>query len=79
MTDFPPDRCPLCARPNACALAAGATCADCWCSRTTIDPAALARLPAAAIGVACLCADCARGLSSPAAPGSDRCDARPDP
>jgi len=34
----------------------------CWCTGVDIDPAQLARIPAAAVGVACLCPACARGV-----------------
>ncbi|MFT3718572.1 cysteine-rich CWC family protein [Pseudorhodoferax sp.] len=59
-----PARCPLCGALNTCAMAAGAPAAraaDCWCMRTPVAPAALARLPAERRGLACLCPRCAQG------------------
>ena len=64
-TAFAPDRCPLCGEPNGCAMAAGAsgsesTCAQpCWCVNARFSPELLARVPAAAQRVACICARCA--------------------
>jgi hypothetical protein len=37
----------------------------CWCATVTIDAAALARIPPALQGVACLCARCAAGGPTP--------------
>jgi hypothetical protein len=55
-----PARCPLCGSPNRCALAAGAPAAGpCWCAGRVIPADRLARVPAAARGVACICAACA--------------------
>ena len=58
MTD--PGTCPLCGRPNACALASA--CGDkkdCWCRRVEIPRAVLDSIPAEAAGVACVCRECA--------------------
>lgn len=55
-----PNRCPLCGRSNACAVAEGA--AKCWCFDLKIPDEAMARIPESARGEACLCADCARGV-----------------
>lgn len=52
-----PARCPLCTQPNACQIAAGS--ASCWCFDATVSAAVLARVPAAAQGVACVCRGCA--------------------
>jgi hypothetical protein len=53
--------CPLCRRPNGCAVAAGAAAATpCWCVGARLDAAALARATAADGGSACVCAACAR-------------------
>ncbi|WP_198972070.1 cysteine-rich CWC family protein [Xylophilus sp. ASV27] len=69
----PPDpadarHCPLCGAPSLCAAevarAAGTAPPDCWCFHLpAVDAAALARIPAAARGRACLCARCAAGAS----------------
>lgn len=73
MTTVDPKRCPLCGEPNACAAAAaaagGGSCGDCWCFHAKVADTALAQIPAAARGVACVCARCAA-----APPGSDRGD-----
>lgn len=55
--------CPLCAQPNACAAACGdaARAAECWCMQARIAPEVLARVPASARGLACVCARCAQG------------------
>jgi len=66
--DIDPARCPACGGDNRCALAprgsipqrgSNAQCGDCWCARVVITSAALARIPAPARGVACLCPTCA--------------------
>jgi hypothetical protein len=58
-----PARCPLCAQPNACGAAAGRD--TCWCFDASLAPEALARIPARAIGVVCICAKCGRGELPP--------------
>ncbi len=57
-----PVRCPLCGQPNQCAAEAGRPAAECWCMQACMDPAALAAIPPAARGLACLCPRCAAGL-----------------
>jgi hypothetical protein len=57
-------RCPLCGRPNGCAMAAGGQ-EPCWCASATISPETLAQIPAALRDVACLCAECATGVRAP--------------
>lgn len=53
--------CPLCGAANACAVArAGSFDVKCWCTSATFAPAALAAVPAEAVGKACLCPRCAR-------------------
>lgn len=63
-----PARCPLCGQPNACAneieRATGVKQPPCWCSRTGFDAALLARVPAPALGVACICSACATSTQS---------------
>ena len=57
-----PDRdatCPLCAAPNDCAMAANRAVTTCWCIRTPIPPAVLARVPANKANSACVCEACA--------------------
>ena len=57
--------CPLCRRPNGCAMAAADGGSDaaspCWCVAAAIDPATLARASALDGGMACVCAACAAG------------------
>lgn len=55
--------CPLCNGPNACAPAAsGSLDSPCWCTDASISADALARVPDAMIGKACLCRSCATSL-----------------
>ncbi|WP_353400235.1 cysteine-rich CWC family protein [Hydrogenophaga sp. 5NK40-0174] len=61
-----PSRCPLCGEPNACAMAcqgagtATPACATpCWCEEAVFSEALLDRVPPAAKGRACVCANCA--------------------
>lgn len=56
-----PGICPLCGRPNGCAMAAGGDGQVCWCARVTIDARVLERIPVEQRGVACVCARCAAG------------------
>lgn len=59
-TPHPETRCPLCHGDNGCAPAAsGSFETPCWCTGLRIDPHVLARIPAEARGVACLCRRCA--------------------
>ncbi|TFY98101.1 cysteine-rich CWC family protein [Ramlibacter rhizophilus] len=66
---FPPERCPLCQRPNACALEearrTGQAQGPCWCTQAAFSPALLAQLPPEARGKACICAACARPTPAP--------------
>ena len=56
-----PAICPLCGRPNACAMAVGETDEPCWCTQVVIDPRVLERLPPEQRGIVCVCAACAVG------------------
>ena len=58
-----PARCPLCAQPNKCGMAAGE--ASCWCFEAQLALDALARIPEQARGVACICAKCGRDPAEP--------------
>ena len=53
--------CPLCGAPNGCAMAANKAVVECWCVRAKLDPAALARVPAEKVNLACVCAKCGAG------------------
>ncbi len=58
-----PCACPLCGRPNLCAMeiakTTGQPVAACWCVNVTFSPELLARVPAAAQQKACICQACA--------------------
>ncbi len=72
MTPKPNSTCPLCHGPNQCAPArSGSFDTPCWCTDAVIDPQALARIPDAQRGEACLCPCCAAGDHAPGyrAPG----------
>ena len=56
-----PACCPLCGAPNRCVMASGEPApGPCWCASVEIPASVLARVPADARGVACVCASCAR-------------------
>ena len=57
-----PTRCPLCSGVNGCELAAGR--ATCWCFETPVAADLVARVPAEAQGVACVCKACASPRSA---------------
>ncbi|MEZ5620265.1 MAG: cysteine-rich CWC family protein [Burkholderiaceae bacterium] len=72
-----PGRCPLCGGANGCAMAAGDHDAPCWCTQVGFAPELLARVPAAARGLACICRRCAKagaeaGAGDAAAPDGGR-------
>jgi len=60
-----PSRCPVCGQPNRCAMEVeretGVAQPPCWCFSAHIDfsPALRDSVPAAARGLACICARCA--------------------
>lgn len=58
-----PELCPLCGRPNACAMeverVTGASQPPCWCMDVDFGAELLARVPPAARRLACICARCA--------------------
>jgi len=67
-----PQRCPLCGGLNQCGVQAARTAGldaaavqDCWCMHTPVAREALARVPAPARGLSCLCPRCAQLTSSP--------------
>jgi len=60
MHTLPNCTCPLCGEPNECAAAKfGTFDVECWCANAKVSEAALARVPEALRGKACLCALCA--------------------
>ena len=60
-------RCVVCGGPNGCAMAGSGRpedAAGCWCMAPgAVDPAALAAIPTALRGRACICARCAGAAS----------------
>ena len=58
-------QCPLCGKANQCAMevqrVTGQPQPPCWCTQVDFSPELLERLPPQARGVACICADCAKG------------------
>jgi hypothetical protein len=66
-------RCPLCGQPNRCAMemerASGVAQGPCWCTNMDFTSELLARVPASALGTACICAACAaQQLKAPGGP-----------
>ena len=63
-TAIDPVLCPLCGRPNLCAMeiqrATGEAQPPCWCTQLAFDAELLARVPDEAQRRACICAACAR-------------------
>ncbi|MEJ5992008.1 cysteine-rich CWC family protein [Ramlibacter sp. PS3R-8] len=59
-----PVLCPLCGQPNRCAMevqrATGEAQPPCWCTQLDFTADLLARVPAQAQRLACICAACAR-------------------
>lgn len=52
--------CPICGRPNECAMAkTGNPDAPCWCREVTINPDALTRARKIAGNKSCICKQCA--------------------
>lgn len=62
--DLDATRCPLCGKPNECAIASGRPPESCWCMTATIDPTTLAAIPEEARGQVCICAGCAAARPS---------------
>jgi hypothetical protein len=65
MQSLPNYVCPLCGGANQCAPAeAGRLDVDCWCTKASVSPDALARVPAHLVNKACLCPRCAADLNA---------------
>ncbi|MBA4255733.1 MAG: hypothetical protein C0445_07655 [Polaromonas sp.] len=67
----PPDPgcCPVCGQPNQCAMelarqTGAASTEPCWCTQVNFSAELLARVPAQAQGLACICARCARAAQA---------------
>ena len=58
-----PAQCPLCGGPNGCGMeqarSTGQPPGACWCMQASFAPELLARVPAAARRLSCICARCA--------------------
>lgn len=61
---FDPRLCPLCGRTNQCAMEAARTAGQpqpaCWCTKLDFSADLLARVPARAQRLACICPACAQ-------------------
>lgn len=62
--DPSPVLCPLCGQPNQCAMeaqrASGEPQPPCWCTQVDFGADLLARVPAEARRLSCICQNCAR-------------------
>jgi hypothetical protein len=60
-----PALCPLCGQPNRCAMevqrSTGQAQPPCWCTRVDFGADLIARVPADAQRLSCICDACARG------------------
>ena len=63
MQTIDPTRCPICHKPNSCAMetakANGTEPERCWCMEAVFTPAVMEHVPESAKGKACICASCA--------------------
>ena len=55
--------CPLCQKPNGCAIACGRDGASCWCNEKIVDPEVLKGTPQ----TSCMCCSCLLQLRVPEA------------
>jgi hypothetical protein len=66
-TPIDPSRCPLCGKPNSCAMelekATGQPQGPCWCTQVDFNQGMLDRIPPQARAKACVCAECARATA----------------
>ncbi|HVE53672.1 MAG TPA: cysteine-rich CWC family protein [Ramlibacter sp.] len=69
-----PQSCPLCGQANRCAMeverATGVKQEACWCTGVDFSAELLARVPAEAQRLACICADCAARAGPRATPAA---------
>ena len=63
-----PSICPLCSKPNACALVDGGK--TCWCYSASISREAIERVPVEQQGMACICERCGCGTETATATAS---------
>ncbi|MBD2858758.1 cysteine-rich CWC family protein [Spongiibacter sp. KMU-158] len=59
------DYCPLCSKPNNCAIAAGQAAESCWCMSATLNPAVLKTLAAQERHKRCVCQSCGTQTNKP--------------
>jgi hypothetical protein len=50
--------CPLCGKPNQCAMAADPSATECWCSELKFPAGLLAQIPKNAVRRTCVCPEC---------------------
>ncbi|MDP3226406.1 MAG: cysteine-rich CWC family protein [Acidovorax sp.] len=68
MSRLPPkdsSLCPVCHRPNGCAMAAGLPPQSCWCMNVMVSGEVLATLSANEVGVRCICKQCGVDADAP--------------
>ena len=58
-TPSDPARCPVCAGPNLCAIAAGLVDESCWCAQIEFSPHALENVAPQDRSRRCICPKCA--------------------
>ena len=56
-----PSLCPLCVKPNACAMVDGGK--TCWCFSEFIARDAIERVPPEQRGVVCICRNCGANIT----------------
>jgi len=52
--------CPLCGKPNQCAMAADPNAAECWCESVIFPEELLAKVNESAVQKTCVCLNCLR-------------------
>ncbi|MFM8899010.1 MAG: cysteine-rich CWC family protein [Burkholderiales bacterium] len=66
LSPLPEQRCPLCGKPNDCAVACSNSFDQpCWCTSVQFSADTLARIPEQQRGKACVCRSCAEGKDRP--------------
>ena len=53
-----PSKCPLCGRPNYCAMAADPNAKHCWCEEVIFSDELLDRIPKDSVRKTCVCKKC---------------------
>jgi hypothetical protein len=57
-TEPDPAVCPLCGKPNNCAVAANPDATECWCEQVEFPEELLAQIPEDAVRKTCVCQEC---------------------